>query len=100
MFLSPLMPDAREAKTKFSKTFTTYFFPVGDEIGQIVVEWVAFLREALLWGNDDPLFPATRIEVGARRHFEAVGWSARTGATQRAFAPSFGMHSPAPVCRT
>ncbi len=24
--------DAREVKTKFSKTFTTFFFPVGDEI--------------------------------------------------------------------
>ena len=28
--------DAREVKTKFSKTFTTYFFPVGDEIRRIV----------------------------------------------------------------
>ena len=65
--------DAREVKTKFSKTFATYFFPVGDEVGQIVAEWVAFLREQMLWGNDDPLFPATRIEVGASRHFEAVG---------------------------
>ena len=65
--------DAREVKTKFSKTFTTYFFPVGDEIHQIVVGWVALLREDLLWGNDDPLFPTTRIEVGASRHFEAVG---------------------------
>jgi integrase len=65
--------DAREVKTKFSKTFTTYFFPVGDEVHQIVAEWVAFLREEMLWGNDDPLFPATRIAVGASRHFEAVG---------------------------
>jgi integrase len=65
--------DAREVKTKFSKTFTTYFFPVGDEVRQIVVDWVAFLRGEMLWGNDDPLFPATRIEVGASRHFEAVG---------------------------
>src|SRR5665647_2425634 len=65
--------DAREVKTKFSKTFTTYFFPVGEEIHQIVLEWVAFLREEMLWGNDDPLFPATRIEVGASRQFEAVG---------------------------
>lgn len=37
--------DAQEVKTKFSKTFTTYFFPVGDEIRQIVAEWVRFLRE-------------------------------------------------------
>jgi hypothetical protein len=27
----------------------------------------------LLWGNDDPLFPATRIALGATRKFEAMG---------------------------
>lgn len=73
--------DAREVQTKFSKTFTTYFFPVGDQISRIVAEWVAFLREEMLWGNDDPLFPATRIALGPTGQFEAVGlerthWSA------------------------
>ena len=28
--------DAREVKTKFSKTFNTFFFPVGDEVREIV----------------------------------------------------------------
>lgn len=65
--------DAREVKTKFSKTFTTYFFPVGDGIQEIVAEWVQFLREEKLWGNDDPLFPATRIVVGQTRQFETAG---------------------------
>lgn len=65
--------DAREVQTKFSKTFTTYFFPVGDEILEIVSEWVRYLRDEKLWGNDDPLFPATRITVGASRHFETAG---------------------------
>ena len=65
--------DEREVRTKFSKTFTTFFFPVGDEVRQIVMEWGTFLRGELLWGNDDPLFPATRIALGASRHFEAVG---------------------------
>lgn len=65
--------DAREVRTKFSKTFTTFFFPVGDEILQIVAEWVTFLRKEMLWGNDDPLFPATRIALGDSRQFEAVG---------------------------
>ena len=65
--------DAREVRTKYSKTFTTFFFPVGDEICQIVAEWVAYLREEQLWGNDDPLFPATRIALGTTRQFEAVG---------------------------
>lgn len=75
--------DAREVETKFSKTFVTYFFPVGDEIEQILAEWVRFLREEKLFGNDDPLFPATRIAVGVSRQFEAAGlerkhWSTAT----------------------
>lgn len=65
--------DARDVRTKYSKTFTTFFFPVGNEIRQIVSEWVAYLREEQLWGNDDPLFPATNIALGASRQFEAVG---------------------------
>ena len=32
-----------------------------------------YQREERLWGNDDPLFPATRIAVGETRQFEAVG---------------------------
>jgi integrase len=65
--------DAREVKTKFSKSFRTFFFPVGDEIRWIVAEWMAHLREEELWGNDDPLFPATRIALGVNRQFEVSG---------------------------
>jgi integrase len=65
--------DAREVETKFSKTFVTYFFPVGDEPRQIVSEWVSHLRDEKLWGNDDPLFPATQVALGAARQFEAAG---------------------------
>ena len=65
--------DAREVNTKFSKSFTTYFFPVGEEIHRIVTEWVSYLRDVKLWGNDDPLFPATHIGLGPTRQFEAVG---------------------------
>lgn len=65
--------DARQVKTKFSKTFDTFFFPVGDDIRQIVVDWVSFLKQDQLWGNDDPLFPATRMVLGASRQFEVAG---------------------------
>jgi integrase len=65
--------DAREVKTKFSKSFTTCFNPVGDEIREIVAEWVRYLRETKLWGNDDPLFPATRVQLGKARQFAACG---------------------------
>jgi integrase len=97
--------DAREVKTKFSKTFTTYFFPVGGGIQEIVAEWVRFLREEKLWGNDDPLFPATRIVVGQTHQFEAAGlerahWSSAQPirkvfceAFERAALPYFHPHS-------
>jgi integrase len=65
--------DAREVQTKFSKTFNTTFFPVGDEINRIVAEWVSYLRESKLWGNDDPLFPATHVALGPARQFEVLG---------------------------
>lgn len=65
--------DARDVKTKFSKSFTTYFFPVGEDVRQIVDEWVLYLRRELLWGNDDPIFPVTRIVLGDRLQFEAAG---------------------------
>ena len=67
--------DAREVKTKFGKTFNTYFFPVGEEIHSIISEWVSYLRDQKLWGNDDPLFPTTKIGLGANHQFEAIGLS-------------------------
>jgi integrase len=97
--------DARQVKTKFSKSFTTWFFPVGDDVRQIVVDWVKYLRQEKLWGLDDPLFPATKIVVGETRHFEASGldrkhWSSAgpiRDIFKRAFAavalPYFNPHS-------
>jgi integrase len=97
--------DAREVQTKFSKTFTTYFFPVGSEIVKIVADWVRFLKEEKLWGNDDPLFPATKITVGPARQFEPCGlrrecWSTASPiraifreAFERASLPYFHPHS-------
>ena len=71
-----VLQDARDVRTKFGKSFTTYFFPVGDDIRAIVEDWLAFLKGDLLWGNDDPLFPATRVEYSAAtRQFEAAGLS-------------------------
>ncbi|WP_323012829.1 tyrosine-type recombinase/integrase [Devosia sp.] len=63
--------DARDVRTKNRKTFTTWFFPVGDDIEQIVVDWCALLKERG-FGPDDPLFPATAVALGDNG-FEAVG---------------------------
>lgn len=72
--------DAREVNTKFSKTFSTWFFPVGDEPLRIFTEWVGHLR-SLRWGDDDPLFPATRIIVGNDGGFIAAGLDRRMWTT-------------------
>ncbi len=75
--------DARDVSTKFSKTFTTYFFPVGDDIRQIVVDWINYLREKKLWSHDDQLFPMTEIGLNENHQFSAIGlkrkhWSTTT----------------------
>ena len=73
--------DAREVQTKFSTSFTTYFFNVGSEVRQIFDDWVNHLRQQRLWGNDDPLFPATLVELGETQQFEAVGLARRHWST-------------------
>lgn len=97
--------DAREVKTKRRKTFTTIFFPVGDEIRRIVAEWVVYMRENKLWGNDDPFFPATDVALDENRQFQVSGlrkahWTTATpirGIFREAFAnaglPYFNPHS-------
>ncbi|MEP1338954.1 MAG: tyrosine-type recombinase/integrase [Marinomonas sp.] len=67
--------DSREVKTKNSKTFTTWFCPVGGDALQIVTDWCEHLRKDLLWGEDDPLFPKTQIGLGEQGDFQAVGLS-------------------------
>ena len=97
--------DARDVKTKFSKTFTTYFFPVGDPFEEIVADWVEHLRSTLLWGHDDPLFPSTRIRQNEllqfspegleRKHWQTTSPIRRifTEAFKDAGAPCFNPHS-------
>jgi len=65
--------DARDVSTKFSKTFITYFFPVGEDIRQILIDWVNYLKEQKLWDNDDPLFPMTEIGLNQNKQFGAIG---------------------------
>jgi integrase len=70
-----VMQDAREVRTKFSKTFTTWFFPVGDDIRQIVVDWVEYLTTEKLFGPVDPLFPATAVVQDQYHMFQTGGLS-------------------------
>ncbi|WP_299772304.1 tyrosine-type recombinase/integrase [uncultured Pseudoteredinibacter sp.] len=100
-----LYQDAREVNTKFSKTFTTYFFPVGDEVRGIVSEWVNYLANDCLFGPSDPLFPKTAMKQGKDYNFEIAGlsrepWSNASAirkifraAFERAGLPHFNPHS-------
>jgi integrase len=97
--------DARDVKTKFSKTFSTFFFPVGEDLRSIVAEWVSYLRDKKLSGNEDPLFPATCVKLDENQQFKAAGlsrnhWSNATPirkifheSFERAGLPYFNPHS-------
>jgi len=88
-----LCQDAREVRTKRAKTIHSHFFPVGEEIETIVLDWIALLKDAFLFGPDDPLFPATQVAVGDSGLFEAVGLSrehwANANAIRRIFREAF-----------
>lgn len=88
-----LYQDAREVNTKFSKTFTTYFFPVGELPLAIFTDWVHYLTKELSFGPDDPLFPKTKVKNTPSRQFEVMGlqrehWST-AGPIRRIFKQSF-----------
>ncbi|QDP01565.1 tyrosine-type recombinase/integrase [Thalassotalea sp. PS06] len=70
-----LTQDAREVKTKYSKSFNTYFFPVDDLAVEILSDWVQYLTDELLFGPDDPLFPKSLVTPNKHHRFEAVGLS-------------------------
>jgi len=65
--------DARDVRTKASKSFSTWFFPVGGNALQIFADWCDHLRGNLHWGNDDPLFPKTEIGLGENGGFAPIG---------------------------
>ncbi len=65
--------DPREVKTKFSKAIETFFFPVGDDVEEILRGWVRYLTEEKLYGLDDPLFPKTSIGLGQDGDFTVKG---------------------------
>jgi integrase/recombinase XerD len=68
-----VVQDPKEVRTKFAKKIITYFFPVGEDLRQVVLDWVRALRSDLLYGNDDPVFPRTRIGQDENLCFKVEG---------------------------
>jgi hypothetical protein len=64
--------DARDVRTKRAKTFPTWFFPVGNDIRRMVVDWVTYLRGEKGFRPDDPLFPKTMVAQGEDLAFRVV----------------------------
>lgn len=100
-----VVQDAREVRTKASKTIETWFFPVGAGVEKIVADWIAFLKQNRLWGLDDPVFPKTRVALDKDGRFSPYGldrgfWSNATSIRavfkrdfERAGLPYFNPHS-------
>lgn len=100
-----VIQNPNEVATKFSKRIDTFFFPVGQEIEIIVLDWVKFLKEEKLFGADAPLFPKTEVGQDENDCFAAEGlgksfWSSASpvrGVFKTAFEnaglPYFSPHS-------
>jgi integrase len=85
--------DARHVRTKFRKSFTTWFMPVSDLAMEIVRDWHAELRADVRRGLKSPLFPATAIGLDELGAFKAVGLAAHgwasTGPVRAIFKRAF-----------
>lgn len=65
--------DGRTVDTKFGKSSSTSFFPVGELAGEVLAQWIGELRTIHFWGPTDPLFPRTLVGIGRNGAFEAIG---------------------------
>jgi len=70
--------DARTVRTKFSRTFRTFFIPIGGEALAIFTAWADELERDNGWTRDGPLFPPTQTGLDEYGCFCAAGLS-RTG---------------------
>ncbi len=61
--------------TKDDKSIDTYFFPVGNDIEKIVIDWIRYLLEVKHCDISAPLFPKTEIGLDAEHSFTNLGLS-------------------------
>jgi integrase/recombinase XerD len=70
-----IIQNPKEVKTKFSKRISAFLLPVDDSLKTIFLDWVQYLKTDLLFGNDDPLFPKTKMALDENDCFKADGLS-------------------------
>lgn len=65
--------DARTVRTKFAKTFRTYFMPVSERALGVFADWHGELSADTARGPDDALFPSTAVAIDQGGGFAPVG---------------------------
>ncbi len=106
LYTKSIAQDPKDGvKTKFGKLIYTRFFPIGQDIEQIVIDWVKFLKEVKFYNDNHPLFPKTKLAHNQDFAFEAQGlepifWKTTTQvreifkfAFENAGLPYFNPHS-------
>jgi integrase len=73
--------DPRTVRTKASKGIWTWFFPLAPLPEDTVKAWIRELRDHHTWGDNDPLFPATDVQLDSARQFSAAGIKRSTWTT-------------------
>lgn len=68
-----IFQDGRNVKTKFSKSFTTWFLPIDPIYLDCLTAWIAELRGQLLFSSTDSLFPRPKMQVSPELGFQCIG---------------------------
>ena len=73
LFEGSVFQDGRDVKTKNSKTFTTWFFPVDDAYRKCFDDWVNLLQVEKMFGKEDALFPKPeRVPINGSFNFNTL----------------------------
>lgn len=100
------LDHAKGARGKpLGKSIDTFFAKGFDEAEEVLAKWMAHLDQVVLYGPDDPLFPATALEAEESDGFKASGFQRRNWTTtepvrkivnaafKNAGLPAFGPHA-------
>jgi len=85
--------DARDVKTKASKSFSTWFFPVGGDALKIFKDWCQHLRDVRHWGDSIRYSRKHCWDWELAAAFRPLGNAANVGAMPGRSAPFLRMPS-------
>jgi integrase len=93
MIKREVFQDARDVRTKFRKTFKTWFFPVGGQAETVLADWVNYLQTEWQFGVGDPLFPSTLMGLDTNGRLGPLGFKREhwkdAGAIRKVFKDAF-----------